>query len=146
MSDRDARAEAEIAEIASQLRTVMWRLLRRYRRDRTLPTSQVSALVLIDNDGPLTTSRLAALEHVRPQSMAHTVGQLQDAGFIQRKPDPGDGRKVLLDLTPLGRATLAELRAEGEHWVSDALAAGFTADERAELSRGIELLARLAAE
>ena len=124
----------------------MWRLVRRYRRDRTLPTSQVSALVLIDTDGPLTTSRLAALEHVRPQSMAHTVGQLQDAGFIQRKPDPADGRKVLLDLTPVGRATLAELRAEGESWVAGALAAGFTAEERAELSRGIELLARLAAE
>ena len=124
----------------------MWRLVRRYRRDRTLPTSQVSALVLIDTDGPLTTSRLAALEHVRPQSMAHTVGQLQDAGFIQRKPDPADGRKVLLDLTPVGRTTLADLRAEGESWVAGALAAGFTAEERAELSRGIELLARLAAE
>jgi DNA-binding MarR family transcriptional regulator len=94
----------------------------------------------------LTTSRLASLEHVRPQSMAHTVRQLQDAGFIKRKPDPGDGRKVLLDLTPVGRATLAELRAEGESWVSDALAAGFTADERRELARGIELLARLASE
>jgi DNA-binding MarR family transcriptional regulator len=146
VSGGGARTEAEIAEIASHLRTVMWRLVRRYRRDRTLPTSQVSALVLIDADGPLTTSRLAALEHVRPQSMAHTVGQLQDAGFIQRKPDPADGRKVLLDLTPVGRATLADLRAEGESWVAGALAAGFTAEERAELSRGIELLARLAAE
>ena len=53
---------------------------------------------------------------------------------------------MLLDLTPLGRATLAELRAEGESWVADALAAGFTAGERAELARGIELLGRLAAE
>ena len=124
----------------------MWQLLRRYRRDRTLPTSQVSALVWIDRDGPLTTSRLATLEHVRPQSMAHTVGQLEDAGFIKRKRDPGDGRKVLLDLTSRGRATLAVLRAVGESWVAEALAPGFTAEERTELAHGIELLGRLAAE
>jgi DNA-binding MarR family transcriptional regulator len=146
VSGADVGSDAQIAEIASHLRTVIWQLLRRYRRDRTLPTSQTTALIWIDRDGPLTTSRLASLEHVRPQSMAHTVRQLQDAGFIKRKPDPGDGRKVLLDLTPVGRATLAELRAEGESWVSDALAAGFTADERRELARGIELLARLASE
>src|SRR4051794_10325150 len=124
----------------------MSQLVRRYRRDRTLPTSQVSALVWLDREGPSTTSRLATLEHVRPQSMAHTVGQLEEAGFIMRKPDPRDGRKVLLDLTPRGRGTLEELRAEGESWVADALAAGFTADERAELARGIELLGRLASE
>jgi DNA-binding MarR family transcriptional regulator len=78
--------------------------------------------------------------------MAHTVGQLEQAGFIKRKRDPGDGRKVLLGLTPRGRATLAELRAEGESWVADALAAGFSTDERKELARGIELLGRLASE
>ncbi len=66
----------------------MWQLVRRYRRDRTLPTSQVSALVWIDGEGPSTTSKLAALEHVRPQSMAHTVGQLEAAGLITRTRRP----------------------------------------------------------
>ena len=146
MSDAAVGADAEIAEIASQLRTVMSRLIRRYRRDRTLPTSQVSALAWIDAEGPLTTSRLAALEHVRPQSMAHTVQQLETSGFVRRHPDPHDGRKVLLELTPAGRSTLAELRAAGESWVADALAEGFTASERAELARGIELLGRLTSE
>jgi DNA-binding MarR family transcriptional regulator len=144
VSDADAGGDAEIAEISTQLRTVIAQLVRRYRRDRTLPTSQVSALVWLDRQGPSTTSTLANLEHVRPQSMAHTVGQLEQAGFITRKPDPDDGRKVLLGLTPVGRATLAELRAEGESWVADALASDFTASERAELARGIALLGRLA--
>jgi DNA-binding MarR family transcriptional regulator len=146
VSAADVGNDAEIAEIATHLRTVISRLVRRYRRDRTLPTSQVSALVWIDREGSLTTSRLATLEHVRPQSMAHTVGQLEAAGYIRRKPDPGDGRKVLLDLTPAGRVTLAELRAEGESWVADALASSFSASERAELARGIELLGRLSSE
>ena len=146
MSDGYVAGDAEIAEISSQLRTVILRLVRRYRRDRTLPNSQVSALVWIDSEGPSTTSRLATLEHVRPQSMAHTVGQLEEAGFIARRRDPNDGRKVLLDLTPVGRTTLADLRAEGDSWVADALATGLSASERAELARGIELLGRLASE
>src|SRR6188508_274968 len=99
----------------------MSQLVRRYRRDRTLPTSQVSALVWIDTEGPITTSRLATLEHVRPQSMAHTVSQLEAGQLIARRPDPNDGRKVLLDLTPTGQATLAELRADGDSWVTAAL-------------------------
>ena len=144
MSGADVGSDAQIAEIASHLRTVIWQLLRRYRRDRTLPTSQVSALVWLEREGPSTTSKLANLEHVRPQSMAHTVGQLEHAGFITRKPDPDDGRKVLLGLTAVGRATLAELRAEGESWVADALASDFTPSDRAELARGIALLGRLA--
>ena len=75
--------------------------------------------------------------------MAHTVGQLQTAGLITRRADPDDGRKVLLELTPRGRATLGELHAQGESWVAEALTA-FTASERAELRRGITLLGRLA--
>ena len=143
MSDADVGGDAQIAEISTHLRTVMWQLVRRYRRDRTLPTSQVSALAWIEGEGPCTTSKLAALEHVRPQSMAHTVGQLQTAGLITRRADPDDGRKVLLELTPRGRATLGELHAQGESWVAEALTA-FTASERAELRRGITLLSRLA--
>ncbi len=146
MPGTDAGLDAEIGEIATHLRTVMWQLVRRYRRDRDLPTSQVSALVWIDREGPSTTSRLAALEHVRPQSMAHTVGQLDHAGLIERHRDPDDRRKVLLDLTPEGRTALTELRAAGESWVADALGEGFTASERAELARGIELLGRLASD
>jgi len=146
VSDAVAGADAEIAEIASHLRTVMGRLVRRYRRDRDLPTSQVSALLWIDSERFLTTSRLAALEHVRPQSMAHTVQQLETAGLVRRRPDPDDGRKLLLDLTRAGRKKLAELRAAGESWVAEALAEGFTASERAELARGIELLGRLTSE
>ena len=146
MSAADVGNDAEIAEIATHLRTVISRLVRRYRRDRTLPTSQVSALVWIDREGSLTTSRLATLEHVRPQSMAHTVGQLEEAGFIRRKPDPGDGRRCSSISPRPDGVTLAELRAEGESWVADALASSFSASERAELVRGIELLGRLASE
>ena len=134
------------AEIASRLRNVVGRLVRRYRSDRTIPTPQLTALGWIERRGSLTTSQLAVLEHVRPQSMAHTVGRLEKAGLVVRHPDPSDGRQALIDLTPAGAAAMDTLRRAGESWVSEALAVDFTPAERAELARGIELMGRLVSE
>jgi DNA-binding MarR family transcriptional regulator len=128
---------------AISLRTVVWHLVRRYRRDQTLPAPQLAVLVLIDHSGPLTTSSLAKLAYVRPQSMAHTVGQLKTAGLIERRPDPTDGRKNLVSLTASGRVTLTTFRTTGDSWVAEALDTKFTAHERRELERGIILLDRL---
>jgi DNA-binding MarR family transcriptional regulator len=139
----DRVADFEVAELASRLRSVVGQLVRRYRQDRTLPTPQVTAMSWIERQGPLTTSRLAALERVRPQSMAHTVGRLQEAGLVERRPDPVDGRQALIELTRAGAAAMDTLRRAGESWVAEALAAGFTSSERAELARGVELLGRL---
>jgi DNA-binding MarR family transcriptional regulator len=75
--------------------------------------------------------------------MAHTVAQLESAGLVERHPDPADGRKALIDLTPAGAEAMETLRRAGESWVAEVLAADFTAGERAELARGVELLGRL---
>ena len=144
MSDR--AVDSEIAELASQLRTVVGQFVRRYRRDRLLPTVQVTALDWIERQGPVTASQLAALEHVRPQSMAHTVGQLEEAGLVERQPDPSDGRQALIDLTPGGAAMLEAFRRVGESWVAGALATEFSVSERRELARGVELMGRLISE
>ncbi len=141
MSDR--AVDSEIAELASQLRTVTGQFVRRYRRDRALPTAQVTTLDWIERQGPLTASQLAALEHVRPQSMAHTVGQLEEARLVERHPDPSDRRQALIDLTPAGATMLQAFRRAGESWVAEALATDFSAAERAQLARGVELMGRV---
>ena len=43
----------------------------------------------------MSVSDLAAAEHVRPQSMAQTVGDLEDEGLVSRRPDPDDRRRAL---------------------------------------------------
>lgn len=47
---------------------------------------------------------LAAMVGVRKQSMAQSVMELEQAGYVERRPDPGDGRARLVFLTPKGRA------------------------------------------
>ncbi len=78
---------------------------------------------------------------MRPQSMAQTVGQLEDAGFVERRPDPSDGRQQLIHLTSLGEQRLGEFRQAAETWLAEALRERLTPGERGELARGVELLA-----
>lgn len=138
-----AHEDARVAEVASELRVVVGQLVRRFRQDRTVPQPQLAALGWLTRQGARTTSQLAALEHVRPQSMAQTVAQLETAGLVERRPDPSDGRQSLIDLTPAGRASMEQFRIAGESWVAEAINGRLSADELAELERGIALLARL---
>lgn len=129
--------------LAADVRTVVGALVRRFRQDRTIPQPQVAALSWLVRKGPKTTSQLAALERVRPQSMASTVAQLEDAAFIERRPHPTDGRQTLIDLTDAGRDVMNAYFQAGESWVAEAIDAQLSVAERAELARGLELLGRL---
>lgn len=118
-------------------------LVRRLRAGYTIPSHQFSALTLIERHGPQTTSQLAALESVRPQSMAHTVQQLQDAGYITRTPDPSDGRQTLIGLSDAGRDALVTVRHESTGWLATAIEDSLSADELDSLSDAIAVLNRL---
>ena len=82
---------------ASELRIVLGQLVRRLRAQNTLPISQGTVLARLEQDGAQTTSTLAAVERMRPQSMAQTVRELETAGLVTRHPDPGDRRRVLVE-------------------------------------------------
>ena len=90
----------ETENLASDLRVVVGQLIRRLRRERgELTLGQVTVLGRLDRDGQAGVSELAALEYVRPQSMAATVAGLEEAGLVRRRPDPSDGRKAITELT-----------------------------------------------
>ena len=90
-------------DLANELRIVLGQLVRRLRADNVLPTSHLAVLSRLDRTGAQTTSGLAAAEHMRPQSMAHTIGELEKEDLVARRPDPDDGRQILVDLTKRGR-------------------------------------------
>jgi DNA-binding MarR family transcriptional regulator len=134
------------ASVASDLRVVIGQLVRRLRAERRgLPLAQVIVLGRLDRTGPAGVSDLAAEERVRPQSMAATVAALADAGFVSRTPDPADGRRVLIGLTPAGADALAADRRRREDWLSDAIRRDLTVEERRTLVAATALLARIAA-
>lgn len=48
-------------------------------------------------------TELAALAKITKQSMSTIVAQLEETGYVKKKPDPTDNRAWLLVLTPKGR-------------------------------------------
>lgn len=63
---------------------------------------------------------LAQLAGVRKQSMAQSIEQMENAGYVRREPDPADGRAQLVFLTERGKAVrpiaIATGRRVEERW------------------------------
>lgn len=101
-------------ESAARLRLVMVRLTRALRRQGTtaLTPSQISALASLEELGPLRISALATQESVGAPNATRVVASLEELGLLDRTDDPEDKRACLVELTPLGRETLAAVWAE----------------------------------
>ena len=134
---------ASIASSASELRIVLGQLIRRLRAEHSFSISQGTVLARLEREGPQTTSGLAAAERVRPQSMAHTISELEGGGLVARRPHPLDRRQVLVEITDLGVQTLADDRKRREGWLALAIA-DLTREEQETLIRAVPLLRRLA--
>jgi DNA-binding MarR family transcriptional regulator len=137
-------ATTDPALIASDLRVVLGRLIRRLRAEHRFPLSHGTVLGRLDREGPQSVSDLAAAERVRPQSMAQTVSDLESEGLVARSPDPGDKRRAVVELTPEGNAALQADRRHREGWLAEAIADDLSAEEQALLREAVDLLRRLA--
>ncbi len=139
--------ELDVDEVAGALRVSFGLVVRRFRQlpiSPALTMPEISALARLDRHGPGTSSDLAKIEEIRPQSMGVTLGKLLDKGLVVREADPTDGRRVLLSLTETGRRVLNDRRAQRTEKLAQALAAHFTPDELAQLAAVTPLIERLA--
>ncbi len=139
--------DLDVDQVAGALRVSIGLLLRRLRQvqaqgELTLP--ETSALVRLDRGGPATPGALAKLEQISPQSMGATLGALELRGLVERRPDPGDGRRAVMSLTEAGRQALGQRRNARTRQLAKALAAGFTRSELEQLMTAAPLIERLA--
>jgi DNA-binding MarR family transcriptional regulator len=132
------------AELAHELRETVGRVIRRLRAEPGPPVPQLTVLARLDREGPASVSDLAAAERMRPQSMAQTVRDLEAAGLVSRRPDPDDGRRVFVELTPDGLQTLNATRARREDRLTEALESELDASERDLLRDALALMRRIA--
>jgi DNA-binding MarR family transcriptional regulator len=139
--------DLEIDQVASALQVSIGLVLRRLRQalpagELTVPES--AALARLDRGGPTTSSALAKLEQISPQSMGATLGALEARGLVERRPDPDDGRRIVLSATRAGLKALRRRRNARTEQLAQALASGFTRQELEELMAAAPLLERLA--
>jgi DNA-binding MarR family transcriptional regulator len=139
--------DPEVGRVARALQVSISLLLRRMRQAPVggeLTTPESSALARLDRGGPATGSALAKAEQISPQSMGATLGALEARGLVERRPDPADGRRVVISMTEAGLEALRNKRSARAEQLARALAAGFTGSELSQLMAAAPLLERLA--
>jgi DNA-binding MarR family transcriptional regulator len=141
------RDDPDVLELAGALRVSLGLLVRRLRQvqagdDLTMP--ETAALARLDRGGPATAAALAKAEQISPQSMGATLAALEARGLVARRPDPGDGRRILLSVTGAGREALRTRRNVKTERLARALSSGFTRTELKQLTAAAPLIERLA--
>ena len=101
-----------LTDLAARLRLAVGRLHRRIRIDdhESVPPLQLSALVTVEQHGPLRLSELARREAVTAPTMSRVLSALDEQGLVHRAPDPQDARGVLITLSDTGSVRLNEMR------------------------------------
>jgi DNA-binding MarR family transcriptional regulator len=87
-----------------------------------LPSFGWALLVPLERDGDQRCSALAARAGVDVSVASRQLGCLERQGYVERRPDPQDGRAALFRLTPAGVAALAAARSARSVWATGALA------------------------
>ena len=149
VSHDDLEVDLDVAEVAGALRVSVGMLVRKLKQvsaagDEELTLPETSALSRLDRGGPATSSDLARLERISPQSMGATIAALEQRGLIERDRDPHDGRRIVLSVTDAGLQVVRDRRGARTAQIARALAAGFTPGELAQLRAATPLLERLA--
>jgi DNA-binding MarR family transcriptional regulator len=133
----------DASTLAAELRLALRNVTRGWRGAYRIPLSHTSVLVRLDREGTGYVSALATAEHVRPQSMAQTIAELEGQGLVEKRADPTDGRRLLIDITDEGRRRLNDDRGRRQGWLNEAIEEKLSADEQAALGESIPLLRRL---
>jgi len=138
-----------VDEVASAVQAAVRLLVQRLRQTASvegddLTSSETSALARLDRTGPTTSTELARLERISPQSIGATVAALEERGLVARQADPADGRRAILSLTEEGQAFLGRRRSARSELLSRALANNFTRAELKQLQVAAPLIERLA--
>ena len=137
---RDRRSIA--ADLSFALNAAANRMVRLHKpllKPLGLTFSQYLVTLELMNGSPLTVGDLCARLDMETGTLTPLLKRLETAGVVTRTRDASDERRVLIDLTPRGRAMEGELRS-----VPDRIrvACQLTTDGLEELHRTLDGLAR----
>ncbi|MFG1694828.1 MarR family winged helix-turn-helix transcriptional regulator [Nonomuraea sp. NPDC049309] len=109
---------------------------------RRLNFSALSVLHTLSRKGEMRLTDLTATEQLKQPALTGLVAKLEREGPVSRRPDPRDGRAVLLSLTPEGRRIAGSRRADRVARLRR-LVEYLDGDDRAALADVMRVLGRL---
>jgi len=112
-------------------------------RDLDISMQQLRALYLLRDEDEASVGRLAELFGVGLPAASLLADRLVRSGFVERRDDPADRRRVLLSLTRAGVRLVTDLR-EGSNSLLRRWMASLAPEDLAALSQGWRALAEVA--
>lgn len=114
-----------------------------FAKSTGLSMPQFSVLMQLHHKGACGMSDISERFEITPAAASQLVDKLVQGGFVQREEDPTDRRAKLLNLTEKGGELVQQGHVERYRWV-DELGRKLTTEERAEISKALDLLTRAA--
>jgi DNA-binding MarR family transcriptional regulator len=133
-----------LIDTAARLRLAIVRTARRLRQEAAeavgeLTPTATAALATVERRGPMTPSELAEIERIKRPTATRTLGRLEEAGLVDRAPDPADGRSSLVSINATGRERLRRLRGRKNAYLARRMR-GLPPEEVAVLERAAAIL------
>jgi DNA-binding MarR family transcriptional regulator len=108
---RDSAGDEALSEafwsVARQLRDTSQETLAPW----DITPSHLRALRVLRRHGMMRLSELSDHLHIAPRSTTEVVDALESRGLVRRRPDPGDRRATLVEVTEHGASVLDAIRA-----------------------------------
>jgi len=133
-------ATADLGDLLMRAARTLRRRWRGVLAPWDLSPHQARALGVVGRRDGVRLSDLADALHIAPRSATEVADGLQELGLVERTPDPGDRRAVILRPTDEGRRIRAEIDA-ARSADSAELFARLPAADRATLARILTTLA-----
>ncbi len=134
LTDDEQRAWRRLAAVMLRLPTTLERQLQR-DAGMTHVEYWVLALLSEEPDERLPLRRLAAQANSSLSRLSHVVTRLEDRGWVERQPDPTDGRTTLAVLTDVGRRVLVAAAPGHVATVRDVIFEALSDEDVADLER-----------
>ncbi len=139
-------ADTTLTDLAARLRMAIVRTSRRLRQEaaggEALTPTAVAALATVERHGPLTPSEVAEIERIKRPTATRTLRGLEQAGLLERAPDPEDGRSALVSVTAAGRERLRRLRGRKNAFLARRMR-DLPAEDLRTLERAAEILEQM---
>ena len=112
-------------------------------RDLDISMQQLRAIYFLRDEEEASVGRLAELFGIGLPGASLLADRLVRAGYVERREDPADRRRVLLSLTRVGLRLVTDLR-EGSHSLLRRWMSSLSEEDLGALARGWRALADVA--
>ena len=108
-SSREAISEEAVPYLLRQVAERLSRSLAESLKPFEQPANVYRILIALERRGPVTIGELAEATLIEPSTLSRTIDRMEDEGFVKHGPDTEDGRSVMVEITPSGRAFFQDI-------------------------------------